>query len=402
MALDVVELLDRQHARLQAKEATEFVHELRRFHEFITDGPDAVTEAMADLRRSAEATLEAFNEHDRVLVPELVKLKQELVQRAPAADDSGVPRPRPAGPAPPPFGWMFSFANFDQVAASGPDHMVNRQGYDDSQSGMLVRILEAKLREIQWSVPDGSGRRPSEINQRPDLDDLARRLRNLGERHRHAAQTVSQAIERDGGFQVLRLDMTVAEMNPAATEVHTDDDEHAWMNDVFKRVGGGWHVIEDAASGRPLDSRAIETLEHHIAKLKPAAERVYEDIRLKLATASPPPVAPRRYGQRLREWVLSPGYQLLGGPCLGGVLTALVTGERTGWLVFAALAVALAMLPPFRSRPPVITYTRASIGFVVIATITVVTLLIVIGLGWAFAAFALLAVVFMLGQRAQE
>jgi hypothetical protein len=35
------------------------------------------------------------------------------------------------------------------------------------------------------------------------------------------------------------LDLAMAEMNPAPTEVETAADEHAWMNELFKRVAGG-------------------------------------------------------------------------------------------------------------------------------------------------------------------
>jgi hypothetical protein len=100
--------------------------------------------------------------------------------------------------------WSFSFANFDQVAAGGLDRNIVRQGWDRSRSGMLLRIVE-ELRALQWMERAGPGPKVSETNLRPDLDDIGRRLRNLSERHRHAAHAFSQEVERHAGFQVMYL-----------------------------------------------------------------------------------------------------------------------------------------------------------------------------------------------------
>jgi hypothetical protein len=401
MAETAVELLDRQHERLQAADGVEFVHELRRFCEFITAGPDVVVRALGELRAEAACVEAAFAEHDRELVPGLVQLKEDLVARVPEADDSGVARPNDrfsrADPA-----WTYGFANFDQVATSGPDRYVHLQKWDASASGMLLSILEAKLKELQWVVVTPSGvRTTSEVNLRPDLDDLGLRLRNLNDRHHHAAQEFSQAVERDGGFQVQFLDMAIGQLNPAPREIQTEEDQHARMDELFKRVLGGWHILEDAAAGRPLDAQGRQTLAIHIEKLKPPAEHVYADLRLKVAMAPPPPALTPGYGERLRSWVLSPAYALLGGPCIGGVLTGLVNGQHAGLGVFIALAVALALLPPFASHPPALSSTTAPLAFAGFATGAVVVLMVRVGVLAAVAAFALLAIAFMLGQQAR-
>ena len=143
------------------------------------------------------------------------------------------------------------------------------------------------------------------------------------------------------------------------------------------------------------------TLAVHIEKLKPPAEHVYSDLRLKLAMAPPPPAPTPGYGVRLRSWVLSPAYALIGGPCIGGALTGLVGGQRAGLGVFIAVAVALALLPPFASHPPALSSTTAPLAFAGFATGAVVVLLVKVGVLAAVAAFALLAIAFMLGQQAR-
>jgi hypothetical protein len=195
------------------------------------------------------------------------------------------------------------------------------------------------------------------------------------------------------------LDMAVAEMNPPPRQVDSDADEHDWMNETFTRVAGGWHAWEDAAAGRQLDARGRETLDIHIDKLKPAAERVYEDLRLRLATAPPPPPTELDYAGRLKRWLATPYYGVVGGASLGGVLGGLFGEDHSGIAWFLALLLAVTFLPPIHARVPKLTYTRASGAFVVIATVTVVVSMLVGGLGIALVLFALLTLAFLLGQR---
>jgi hypothetical protein len=396
---DPLELLDRQYNRLSGLEGARFVQELGRFHEFLTTGPQPVVDALAELRVEAEQLEREFNEHDRGLVPDLVAIKDELVARVPAVDDSGTPRPNgPLGA--PSMQWAFGFANFDQVATDGPDQNIVRQGYDTTASSMLLRILEGKLRALQWmTVPDGPVPKSSETNLRPDLDDLARRVRNLSDEHRHAAQKFSAAVETDGGVQMLALDTAVAEMNPAPRSAETEADEHEWMNETFKRVMGGWHVMEKAAAGRPLDTSDSRTLEVLLEQLKPAAERVYEDARMKLAMAPPAPVPAQDYGARLRSWFGSSVYQMVGWPCVAAAIQQAVVADGKGLAVFIAVAVVGLLVPPALGPVSAISVTRANVAFIALASVAVLATLVAAGLGVALLVFAVVVLAFRAGQH---
>jgi hypothetical protein len=135
--------------------------------------------------------------------------------------------------------------------------------------------------------------------------------------------------------------MAVEQMNPEPTDVHTDDEEHAWMDQMFRRVAAGWNYWEDAATGKPLDARGSEVLTLHVERMRRAADRVYEDLRMKLATAPPPPAPVPSYPDRVARWTLSPAYALFGGPCLAGIITAAATGTGAGVGVYLLLAVAI-------------------------------------------------------------
>jgi hypothetical protein len=177
VATDPLELLDRQYARLAGQEGGAFVQELRRFYDFLTAGPQPVVDAVHELRREASQVEDEFNRHDDELVPELVAVRDELVDQAPDADDSNLQRPsstRDLATA----HWTYSLANFDLIASDGADRLIINQGYDASRSGMLLRILESRLRELQW-MTDARSTNPkmSDVNLRPELDGVARKVR---------------------------------------------------------------------------------------------------------------------------------------------------------------------------------------------------------------------------------
>ena len=280
----ILELLDHQYGLLRTKDGVQFVQELPRFYRFITAGPHEVVAALNKLREEAKAIEGSFEDHDRTLTGELAALKEELAARAPEADDSGAPRPK--GDFRPEPEWIYGFSNFDQIVADGPDRMIEQQDRDPGKSGMLIRILQSKLNELQWMTVSPRGLRTrSQTNQREDLDDLGRRLGNLAERHRHEKQTLLQAFDQHAGFQIQYLDLTIEEMNPPPSRIDSDADHERRANDLFKRWAGGWDAIASAASGGRLDDIARQRLDYHVRQLKPAAEHLYEDLRLKLAAS---------------------------------------------------------------------------------------------------------------------
>jgi hypothetical protein len=398
VATDSLELLDRQYARLAAQDGAGFIQELRRFYDFLTAGPAPVSDAVRVLRDEACEVEEAFNRHDDELVPQLVEIRNELVNQAPDADDSNLQRPQGTRDLATAH-WTYSLANFDLVASDGSDRLIVNQGYDASRSGMLLRILESRLRELQWTT-DARGTNPtvSQVNLRPELDGVAREVRVLAGRHRHAAQAYSAAVDSHGGNQMVALDFAVEQMNPAPREVRTDADEEAWLNETFKRVMGGWHTVEAAAAGRSLDGRELQTLGYVIERLKPACELVYEDVRMKLATTSPPQPA-ADYGDRLQAWMVSPTYQMLGWPCIGGAIQQAATGKSDGLALFIAAAVLGLVVPPAVRPVAISRLTLTSVAFIVVTSAAVVLALVFSGIPLAVGLLVILMLAYLAGRH---
>jgi hypothetical protein len=402
MAADAIELLDRQYERLASAVDSDFIRESIRFHEFITERCPPVVAVLAELRQEAADAEARFRAHDEVLVPELVALCDELVALAPAADDSQ--STRPTDPLVSSMRWTFTLANFDQLASLGPNRNVLRDGWDDSRSGTMLRILENKLRSLQWYTdPDGPNPQPSETNLRPDLDDLGRRLSNIGERHQHAARAYAHLVETHGGVQVVHLDVTVRETNPEPVEIVTDEDRLAAMNRALHEVSGGWHTIQRVMAGRDLSDQDRRAVELHVERIRPAAERVYEDVRLRLATAPEPPPPVPGYWQRLMSWARSPDYALVGGPSIGGVVAAISDGADS-WPWFMLAAVVLAVVPPAvpHLASVQLTYTRVAVTFIALVTGVVVVLMLTVGFWASVGTFVGLIAAFTLGRFARS
>jgi hypothetical protein len=184
-------------------------------------------------------------------------------------------------------------------------------------------------------------------------------------------------------------------MNPEPTTIDSDEDFHAYANETFSRVLAGMHIIEDAVSGRTLSSEHRRQLERHIERLRAPAERVYEDMRLKLATAS----EPTTYGSRLKAWVVSPWSQMFNWPFIAVALTQAAQGKVGGLVAFVGAAALLTFVPPLiDGPPPTLQRERASIAFIVAATVVVVALLLLFGLLAAIVGLVICIAAFLLGQ----
>jgi hypothetical protein len=197
---------------------------------------------------------------------------------------------------------------------------------------------------------------------------------------------------------MIALDYAVQQMNPAPREVLTDADEEAWLNETFKRVMGGWHTVESAAAGRALDRRELELLGYLVDRLKPASELLSEDLRMKLATAMPQD-APADYGERLRAWLTSPTYQMLGWPCIGGAIQQAATGKSDGLAVFIAAAVVGLVVPPAVRPVPISRLTLSSVAFIAVTAVAVILALIFSGLPLAVGLLVILMLAFLAGRH---
>jgi uncharacterized membrane protein YqaE (UPF0057 family) len=391
-----LQLLDRRYARLVEKEGAEYLRELRTFIAFLEECRD-VKRALDQLRAEAQAAEDAFREHDEHLVPQLVALRDELIAQAPEADDSQAPRPESEFDRPP-LVWLHTFANFDAIVDRTGDQCIQRTGSDDSRSGMLIAILAAKLRKLQWEADAPPGvYRESETNQRPDLNDIERRLGNVARQHAHAVRTYEQAVTNNGGFQVAALDHLSDRMNPTPRTIETEEDEQAFLNDEFMRIAGGMHAVADAVSGRSLDDTGRHAIDFIIRQTRPAVESVYEGIRGKLTAED------GSYWAEVNRWVFSRPSQFLSWPLTAGAITSAVTREWDAAVMFTAIGVLASLLPPLAvTRPRAVGSRAFFVSFVVTTMGAVVALLLLLGPEAAVLGLVVLAFVYSLGQVSQH
>jgi hypothetical protein len=336
--------LERFHERVQQREGPDFISELVKFREFLNSDPRLrrILDRLAEEAIQFETNLQAA---DRDLAPRAIALKGELLELAPdAADDRELPRP----PHPQrDHHWIYSFTNFDLVAAGDPDGVSERQGMDTTKTGFFLRVLESHLHSLQWLIGDGPVQSVAEENQRPELADLQRRVARLGYDHRQNLQTFERAAGSHGGFALLELDMVLQKAEAPSPSDGTDEDEARYMNEVFGWVSGQFHLILEAqrpTSQRTLDSRDLDGIKWLGERLRPLEDRLYEAVRAVVLRS--PSDDRRGFWRSLWAWLSSPIGGFLSIAPAGQAVIQLVTqeGKATVWLI--VVAAGFAVLPP--------------------------------------------------------
>jgi hypothetical protein len=397
----VVALLDRQHTRAESKEGAEFFPELKRYWDLLDSEP-ALRGLVKEFRDEADQAERKFAEHDRQLQPQLIELKQELLDRAPEADDPpGLTRP--TSPFAHRYEWTRSMANFDLLADGSSEAWKERSGFDDSASGLMVNILDERLRLVQYYGGPAPLRQQSEKNLRPDLDDLHRRLGNLARRHSHARQELEQAIASHGGFALQELAIYIEQMNPPVRDIQSDEDEEVWMNEQFKNAVSQLYVIREAVRhpiNQHFDQTQRDALNYFVERARPALDRLHEHLRTRLLLAPEP--APS-YPKRVLDWVTSPWGLLIVSTLSGAVVTGVLAGNTDGWELLLGGAVLAALLPPLAAGGvlPKATATKLNALFIMLAVALTAAVAATLGLGLAVVVLALLLTVFWLGQRSR-
>jgi hypothetical protein len=403
---DLLALLDRQYGQLEVAEGPEFLLELKRYRQLIDDEPRLA--AILDVcRREAAAARERFVAHDEALMLELAALKAELLSRAPDLADPNTARPRDRHGVPS-MDWIYSFTNFDEVVARSQRAFYVRDQDDDSGAGLLLRILEERLRNAQWYGPPKPPEQvmqtmaASETNLRPELDDLSLKLGNLADRHRHELSAYQQAKATMGGFAVDFIDSVLAQANPPPRDLKDQDDWHRHVGEQFRRFAAGLMAVEPAmrpAGQRNLSPQETKMVELLVEKLRPQVRACHEDVRLRFArSAEPPP----NYGVRLQRWVTSAPGVLFVAPLTGQAVVQAVKGDRNGLVLIAVLSAMAAFVPPaIRAyRVPPLRLSWLTGAFVLIATALAVTATATAGVGAGLLVVAAAITAFALGLKA--
>ena len=207
---------------LRARNGQEFFLALGPYSNALHGRPQ-VREILSALEKETREALERFVAEQNEMIEEAKAIRLERAERAQEADNSDMEPPDHASHARAKYE-LDSFANFDRLAAAGVAigyPTIPRDNDDPGNLSTLLVILRGRLRAAEYGK-DASGFNAERI--RDDLDDLGRRIGNLGERQRAAVQRYRQQSRTLPGMGYARLVYFGSELVADPVQIETDED----------------------------------------------------------------------------------------------------------------------------------------------------------------------------------
>jgi hypothetical protein len=276
----IVELLDRQvEFLLGQEEDADFLVQVEPFLRALRSEPRLALH-LEDLRSEVLDSIRVMEEIDAELTPELVALRRELVELAPALDDSDAVR---AGGQAPDLSFEHTLAFFDEyLAAPAPQVKTDGSG---GHAGTLIGILQSKgMSYDKAHEKETAGETESEADARDALRDWRHRLGNLDARHNHGVRWLRLRMRTSAGLALLKLEQVPAELNPEPRKVTSQEDFRAMAEATLKWVMSTGRVLYQAAAGERLDDVGKSTLVEQTRELRKGATRLHEELRHRVGT----------------------------------------------------------------------------------------------------------------------
>jgi hypothetical protein len=256
-----LERLDRAFAAARDATGAEFFRRFRAYQELVDDDP-SITEAVEGMVARMTDAQAQIDHEDAGRIDELVAVRDDLVAREPAVDDSG--RPRPNGSLIEPtmrnevLEWEWTLSNFDAIVDDTPEKLIERRGFDASRARMLGEILRAKLHGLQFRA----GR---VTTKRPDLDELASRIGRVLHAHQAQQERVEDLAESSGFLAARRVDLVAFYLRPRDLDGEdlTEEEGRERAEAILLEVSGDFHHLREAV--KPEESRGALTREQQTA-----------------------------------------------------------------------------------------------------------------------------------------
>jgi hypothetical protein len=307
----LIRFAEDEYDYLQAREGRDFFLALAPYaNALYKRGP--IAEVITALEVETREALDRFAAEQNQLIEEAKAIRQELAERAPEVDNSGLEKPDdPAA-----RDWVMyendSFAKFDSVAAADIGiayPVIHKDDIDPGPMSLLLQILRGRLRAAEYN--EGAGINAEPI--RDDLGDIAREIGNLGEKHRVSLQRYQQDSRTLAGLAYHRIAHFGSSLVDEPVVIETDEDIEAFLDRSIREWLTPRSLARKLVNGERLDDVERRINVDTEQALKAEAARLNREV-------------VRRLGLRRRSVFDFIREEPLVVTVVGGVIAAVISG----------------------------------------------------------------------------
>jgi hypothetical protein len=282
MSEALINFIDGEYDYLQKREGSDFFLALAPYIKALQDRPE-IDEILKALEREMHEALQGIVDEQNEMIEEAKEIRVVLAERAPEIDNSDMEPPDHASHYRAKYE-LDSLANFDRIADADSQigyPTVPRDNDDPGPVSTLLIILRGRLRAAVF----GEEAEIDAEKVRDDLDDLARRIANLAERHRASSQRYRYESRTLPGMAYARLVYFGSDLVREAAEIQTDEDLDRLFDRTLREWGKPKTLVRKLVNAEQLDdweSRSVVEVE---ATLKREAERLHREVSRRLPSA---------------------------------------------------------------------------------------------------------------------
>jgi hypothetical protein len=305
-----VPFVERQLKFLSEFKGPAYLRQVRRWLRTLSDEP-RLRPLLADMGGDALRLIQRYSDQDTACVKRLCTIRELLITRGPASDDSATPKPLEEQLD---REYKFTFAYFNEIVAEKPRLIAPLAVEDNSRTAELLSILTVKLERLMYPHRDEQDSAIREKQERPDLVPLYMELMTVRDQHQYEHNIFLDEMLTDAGFYLLTLKNILTDLNPEPQEVKTPEDLAArWDEQQFALANGTAELREDLYSARartdlPAYVRAMwprgiapGKVERLAADLPPYVSRVHEDLIRRIGTRRSLLALLHRFKERCRR-----------------------------------------------------------------------------------------------------
>jgi len=271
----LIELVQGEFDYLVGRDGREFFLALTRYANAL-HGKRRTRKLLSALEVETCQALERFVAEQGELIEEAKAIRIDLARLAPEIDNSDIAEPDHRSHA-----WtsydLDSFASFDKVASADLQigyPVLPRDDEDPGPVSKLLQILRGRLRTAEYGKEASTS--PEQI--RDDLEEIGRRIGNLGSRARASLQRYRQDSRTLPGIAFARLVYFGSDLVDQPVQIETDEDVERLLDRSIREWLQPKGIARKLANGEPLDDVERRLIDGTEATLKGEVDGFHREL----------------------------------------------------------------------------------------------------------------------------